>query len=304
MATKIQMRRGTEAEWIAIDPILAEGELAVSLDVLQFKVGDGVLNWSDLDYQVGPPGADGVGVPVGGTTGQVLAKASEDYFDTEWVDQSGGGGGTIGLIASTDFSVIARYQTSNSGTRSLVVQSNGLVFVVGSGGATGSQWVGWDIIGGTSNTGNNLNVGSPIFTCHIANPGSYSSDFEFFAGLGDLQMDSNGINWVGRHIGFKIKRVAGGAWSIYGSIGNASSETVTGIIDTFGSYVGLDLILKVNGTTSVDFYVRKSNGELSAPQTITMSIPTVSGSCSFQLSSAGVNGTMSICVDSASYQRS
>jgi hypothetical protein len=36
--------------------------------------------------------ADGQGVPVGGTTGQVLAKASATDYDTEWVDESAGGG--------------------------------------------------------------------------------------------------------------------------------------------------------------------------------------------------------------------
>lgn len=35
---------------------------------------------------------DGLGVPNGGTTGQVLAKASDTDQDTEWVDQSGSGG--------------------------------------------------------------------------------------------------------------------------------------------------------------------------------------------------------------------
>jgi hypothetical protein len=41
----------------------------------------------------GADGADGVGVITGGTTGQVLAKASNTDYDTEWVDQTGGGGG-------------------------------------------------------------------------------------------------------------------------------------------------------------------------------------------------------------------
>lgn len=41
----------------------------------------------------GVDGTDGVGVPIGGTTGQVLAKNSNTNFDTEWVNQSGGGGG-------------------------------------------------------------------------------------------------------------------------------------------------------------------------------------------------------------------
>jgi hypothetical protein len=34
------------------------------------------------------------GLPKGGTAGQVLAKASGTDYDTEWVDQTGGGGGT------------------------------------------------------------------------------------------------------------------------------------------------------------------------------------------------------------------
>jgi hypothetical protein len=44
---------------------------------------------------VGLQGANGVGVPTGGTSGQVLSKASGTDYDTEWVDQSGGGGGGV-----------------------------------------------------------------------------------------------------------------------------------------------------------------------------------------------------------------
>jgi hypothetical protein len=40
----------------------------------------------------GPAGAAGVGVPTGGITGYVLAKASTADYDTEWVAQTGGGG--------------------------------------------------------------------------------------------------------------------------------------------------------------------------------------------------------------------
>ena len=40
----------------------------------------------------GPSGAAGVGVPTGGITGYVLAKASTADYDTEWVAQTGGGG--------------------------------------------------------------------------------------------------------------------------------------------------------------------------------------------------------------------
>lgn len=38
------------------------------------------------DGEPGEPGQDGVGVPTGGTIGQILAKNSNDPFDTEWVN--------------------------------------------------------------------------------------------------------------------------------------------------------------------------------------------------------------------------
>jgi hypothetical protein len=43
----------------------------------------------------GQDGADGEGVPTGGTAGQVLAKIDATDFNTQWVDQTGGGGGGI-----------------------------------------------------------------------------------------------------------------------------------------------------------------------------------------------------------------
>lgn len=56
----------------------------------------------------GPQGDAGVGVPVGGTTGQVLAKASNTNYDTEWVAQTGGGGsGITRTIVTTSGSVTA-----------------------------------------------------------------------------------------------------------------------------------------------------------------------------------------------------
>ena len=41
----------------------------------------------------GATGAAGQGVPTGGTAGQVLAKIDGTNYNTEWVDQTGGGGG-------------------------------------------------------------------------------------------------------------------------------------------------------------------------------------------------------------------
>lgn len=64
--------------------------------------------------QAGPQGAAGEGVPVGGTTGQVLAKASNTNFDTEWVDQTGGGGGGSGTVTSVGLSLPSFITVTNS----------------------------------------------------------------------------------------------------------------------------------------------------------------------------------------------
>lgn len=66
---QIQMRRDTPDNWNLHNPVLADGEFGVEripesdpLNPSQFKIGNGVLSWSDLPYAglVGPSGKDGV----------------------------------------------------------------------------------------------------------------------------------------------------------------------------------------------------------------------------------------------------
>ena len=46
----IQIRRGSNSEWISANPILASGEPALETDTLRFKIGDGSSAWSGLNY--------------------------------------------------------------------------------------------------------------------------------------------------------------------------------------------------------------------------------------------------------------
>ena len=62
---------------------------------------DPILNFGIPQGETGQDGADGVGVPSGGTTGQVLKKKSGTDYDTEWANESGGGH-TIINSAGTD----------------------------------------------------------------------------------------------------------------------------------------------------------------------------------------------------------
>jgi hypothetical protein len=93
-------------------------------------------------FHVAQQGEAGVGVPLGGTTGQVLAKASNDDLDTGWVNQSGGGGSVNSVIAGTNISIdntdpanpiinslSDKYKT-NSTTSNTIVSTGSLTFTV------------------------------------------------------------------------------------------------------------------------------------------------------------------------------
>lgn len=54
MATKIQIRRDTKANWANVNPTLAEGEPGHETDTYMRKVGDGKTPWNDLPYLGNP----------------------------------------------------------------------------------------------------------------------------------------------------------------------------------------------------------------------------------------------------------
>jgi len=50
MASIIQLRRDTAANWTSTDPVLAQGELGIESDTLNLKIGDGVTTWVSAPY--------------------------------------------------------------------------------------------------------------------------------------------------------------------------------------------------------------------------------------------------------------
>jgi hypothetical protein len=99
MAVKVQFRRGTASQWTSANPTLSQGEAGYEYDTGKFKIGTGTETWNALAYSSGPTGATGAtgatgttgdagatgaGVPVGGTTGQVLSKIDGTNYNTEW----------------------------------------------------------------------------------------------------------------------------------------------------------------------------------------------------------------------------
>jgi len=84
MATKIQIRRDTAANWTSVNPTLSNGEFGYETDTNKLKIGDGSTAYNTLSYFV-PGTLDDVSDVNGtATTGQVLtAQADGSYaFDT------------------------------------------------------------------------------------------------------------------------------------------------------------------------------------------------------------------------------
>ena len=79
----------------------ADGLSAYEVAVAEGFVGDETAWLASL---VGDDGAAGVGVPVGGTTGQVLSKIDGTDYNTEWATPAGGGGGGGDLLAANNLS--------------------------------------------------------------------------------------------------------------------------------------------------------------------------------------------------------
>jgi hypothetical protein len=72
MASKIQLRRGTAAEWTAANPILSQGEFGYETDTGKFKIGNNSNSWTTLPYVSvqGVQGIQGTGVQgIQGITG-------------------------------------------------------------------------------------------------------------------------------------------------------------------------------------------------------------------------------------------
>ena len=89
-----------------------EGEAAVNVS--------GDVDNLNFDFKIprgktGPQGPAGPGVVSGGTTGQVLAKKSNTNYDTEWIDNSGGG--------STVSVNVGKTTTGEPGTNASVTNS-------------------------------------------------------------------------------------------------------------------------------------------------------------------------------------
>ena len=116
MATQIQFRRDTAANWTSANPTLASGEIGLETDTSKWKLGNGSTAWNSLAYAyaagstgvTGPTGSNGANGATGatgltgatGATGSTGANGSTGATGLTGATGNTGATGTAGTNAS------------------------------------------------------------------------------------------------------------------------------------------------------------------------------------------------------------
>jgi hypothetical protein len=176
MATRMQQRKGTAAQWVSTNggdgPILNAGEIGYESDTNKFKIGDGINHWIDLNYFLDA-------VALGGSI--------DDYIP---LTDKGAISGVAALDASKNVivpgtSIIVEGTTDNANETTLTVtdptadrtitfpDANGTVLLAdGSGNVT----ISGDLtVSGTTTTINSTTINA---TTGIVFEGTTANDFE------------------------------------------------------------------------------------------------------------------------------
>jgi len=184
----------------------------------------------------------------------------------------------------------------NSGTNTY--STSGLQMET-SASATRAAGATWDIC---DDTAGNVFLGSPVFTASLSIRNVSTAGSSFF-GIGLVSKDGAGHNYTSDHCGFKIT-VSGGVASLYGTQGDGSTETATTALTTVVSTNQIDIMVKMNGSASADYYWQKNGGGWSAATNITTNMPnTAAKSLQFSVSNNSTAVQFAVYATSASYSR-
>tara|TARA_B100000902_G_scaffold399964_1_gene474060 strand:- start:3198 stop:6710 length:3513 start_codon:yes stop_codon:yes gene_type:complete len=202
MATKIQVRRDTAANWTSANTVLSAGEMGWESDTGFMKIGDGTTAWSSLSYFT-PSGADAnttytVGVAQNAANADITLSGSDASTDT--FSLVAGSNLTL-AVAGDDITVNAL-----DSQYSLSTETGGIIRLTASGNATGTDDI--TIAGGT---GISVADGSDTLTVNLDAAFNDLSDTNSpTPSTGDhLQWD--GSNWVNEPVYFNsTKRFMGG----------------------------------------------------------------------------------------------
>ena len=153
MASKIQIRRDTAANWTSADPTLSTGELGLETDTRKLKSGDGATAWTSLAYYtLGTAGYAAYADATANFTGN-LQEGGADVLITGGALGTPSGGtltNATGLPISTGVSGLATNDATFLGTSSSANLASAVTDETGSGAlafATGPTFTGLTLAG-------------------------------------------------------------------------------------------------------------------------------------------------------------
>lgn len=145
---------------------------------------------------------------------------------------------------------------------------------------------------------------SPFFavTIEITKLGS---DMKSFHGIGPsiLFVSGTDINFTKNHAGFKLVRASSGDCSLYATQADGSTETASSALTTVVQGDILELMMKINGTESVDYYWSKNNGAISSATNLTTHKISNGEVLVNGITNMNVDSTSTISLKSMSYER-
>lgn len=201
-----------------------------------------------------------------GASGQVL-KSFGAGQDPAWADNTA----PVNAILSTCFETAARFTSSILGgatSSSNTFGTAGLrIYKHYTYGINALNNV-MQLVGRAST----LYLGSPIFSTRILVTAFTNNVGSIYCGLGNPTVATTGHTWTVGHAGFKIVK-SGGVVSLYATQADGSTETASSALTTVADGDELDLMLRINGSSSVDYYWRKNGGSMSSATNLTTNMP-------------------------------
>lgn len=239
MATKIQVRRDTAANWTSVNPTLSDGELGYETNTGYMKIGNGSTQWSSLSYFT-PGAVDGdanttytLGTTASGSDANITLTGSDSSNDSVTLVAGTNvtlsvAGDNITAAVDTD---LANYNNANTG---FITASSSSALTNKTGNI--SQWTndsGYLTSGTISISGKSINelsdVSSPSPTngdlliwngSAWANQYYFSSEMQFLSGLNTRRNIGYGasdyLEFPGHSAGGVIQ-LRDGAYSTFGA---------------------------------------------------------------------------------------
>lgn len=166
----------------------------------------------------------------------------------------------------TDFGSSTRCLSGSGGSGSVTFGTDGVIL---STGATASSYasVGFQTIQYQDGpaTSYDAAIGDPVVSiaCQLPDGPGPGSDFQIYAGIGNLNTSGSSMNFNNLHVGFKITRSSSGAIEIFATIGTGSTEIVSPSLGTLiasNAHLEFIFVLKnadnTGAKTYIDFYYR------------------------------------------------